>query len=110
MKDSMRAEMTINFEFADRNENKTSNIFTYEGTREADGVYFFQIENQKETKFAWEKDANLEHLIEMLGGLAEIRYNVSESYPFQLRFYSEEGELILEENIEFNTNYLYGKE
>lgn len=109
-KESVRAEMTINFEYTDRNENKVTNIFTYEGMREAEGVYFFQIENQKEKpKFEWERDRNLEHLIETLGWIADIRPNADENYPIQLRFYSEAGELIKEENIEFNTNYLYGK-
>lgn len=110
MKESMRAEMTINFEYQDRNENKITNIFTYEGTREGDGVYFFQVENQKEEpKYAWERDRNLEHLIETLGWIADIRPNADINYPIQLCFYSETGELIKEENIELNTNYLYGK-
>lgn len=110
MKESMRAELTIKFEYTDRNEKKVTNIFTYEGVREADGVYFFYIENLNEKpKFAWERDYNLEHLIETLGWLANVRYNVNETYPIELRFYSETGEIILEEDLELNWEYLYGK-
>lgn len=110
-KEPMRAEMTINFEYIDRNEKIVSNLFTYEGIREADGVYFFHIVNQKEKpKFAWERDATLESLIRTLGELASLRTNTSLTYPIQLRFYAESGELIQEENIELNTDYLRAKE
>lgn len=110
MKESMRAELTIKFEYTDRNEKKVTNIFTYEGVREADGVYFFYIENLNEKpKFAWERDYILEDLIENLGRIADFRYNAKETYPIELRFYSETGENILEEDLEFNMEYLYGK-
>ncbi|WP_029503126.1 hypothetical protein [Lachnoclostridium phytofermentans] len=109
MKEPMRAELSINFEYIDRNEKKETNTYTYEGIRETDGVYSFHIVNQKEPKFEWERDDNLEHLIFTLGLIADFRTNIIDSYPIQLRFYSETGEIVLEEDLELNWEYLYGK-
>ncbi len=110
MKEPLRAKITIKFEYVGNNEKTVTNIFSYEGIREAEGVYFFHIENLNERpKFASERDANLEHLIETLGRIADIRTNSNESYPIRLCFYSESGELLREEEITLSTEYLYGR-
>lgn len=110
MKELMRAELTIKFEYTDQNEKNVTNIFTYEGVREADGIYYFYIENLNEKpKFSWEKDANLEDMIETLGRIADVRYNTDATYPIELRFYSETENIVLEEELEINMEYLYGK-
>lgn len=109
IKDAARAEMTIEFQYTGSKDEVITTVFTYEGLEEAEGLYYFLIDDQyDESKYWWERDKNIEHLISQIGQIAEKRSRTNYSYPIQLRLFSESGELLINENLELNHDYLFG--
>lgn len=103
LNESVRAEMTIQFQHSDQNDNKITTEFTYEGQKLTDGLYYFVIEDQYVNI-----GQDIGYLIFMLGRIADKWTNSNISYPIQLRFYSNNDELIKEENLVLSSDYLYG--
>lgn len=104
LNESVRAELTIRFQYPDENDKKMATEFTYEGQKLSDGLYYFPIEDQ----YA-DIGQDIGYLLFMLGQIPDKWTNSNFSYPIQLRFYSKTGELIKEETtLELSSDYLYG--
>lgn len=101
--ESVRAEITVQFNYTDNYDKKLRSEFTYEGQKLTDGLYYFIVDNQQGDDYG-----EIGHLIFMLGQIADKWTNSKLNYPIQLRFYSSTGELIKEETLELNSDYLFG--